>query len=218
MVNRDHSVMLLVDIQVDFLPGGALAVNDSERILEPLYMLMESEHFKYFVATQDWHPKGHVSFASSHSGRKPFDQIQLYGHIQTLWPDHCVQGKSGARLYEELPWNKVRAVVRKGMDPEVDSYSGFRNNWNPSGQRPPTGLSGYLKELKLDTVFIVGLARDVCVKYSAIDAAAAGFDTYVLWDLTRPVDPGSDNDVRDELLKQRVKIIESQQIINPAME
>lgn len=212
-VDREHSALLLIDIQVDFLPGGALAVNEGDMILEPLYMLMESDHFRYFIATQDWHPKNHVSFASNHPGYKPMDKIELYGHAQTLWPDHCVQGKSGARLYEDLPLNKLRAIVRKGMDPRVDSYSGFRNNWDADGQRSPTGLSGFLKELQLDTVFVVGLARDVCVRYSAVDAAATGFDTYVIWDLTRPVDPQSDNDVRTELMSHGVKIIESRQLV-----
>jgi nicotinamidase/pyrazinamidase len=211
-VDRDRAVLLLVDIQPDFMPGGALAVAEGDRIVEPLGKLMHSGTFQHFAATQDWHPPAHISFASRHSGREPFDVIELYGHEQTLWPDHCVQGSPGAALAEGLPWEKVSVIIRKGMDPECDSYSGFRNNWNPAGERPATGLAGYLKDRGWTQVFVCGLARDVCVKWTAEDAARGGFDTWVLWDLTRPVDPAAEASVRADLHAVGVHIIGAQQL------
>ena len=208
-IDRDRSALLLVDIQPDFMPGGALAVAEGDRIVAPVRTLMESGRFRHFAATQDWHPPGHISFASSHTGRKPFDAIELYGHAQTLWPDHCLQGTQGANLHFGLPWEKVSVIVRKGMDPDTDSYSGFRNNVNPAGERPSTGLAGYLRDRGIDTVFCCGLARDFCVKCTAEDAAEAGFTTYFIWDLTRPVDPGSDSRVHEELERRCVTIVES---------
>jgi nicotinamidase/pyrazinamidase len=206
MTERDTSVLLLVDIQPDFVPGGALAVAEGDRILPGVRELMASGRFGLCVATQDWHPPGHVSFASSHPGRAPFDEIQLYGHPQTLWPDHCIQGTPGARLHPDLPWDRVAAIVRKGMDPGSDSYSGFRNNWDADGERPVTGLAGYLRERGVTDVYVCGLARDVCVRYTADDAAEAGFRTHVLWDLTRPVDPEADAAVREGLAARGVRV------------
>jgi len=159
------------------------------------------------VATQDWHPSNHISFASHHPGASPFQEIELYGHPQTLWPDHCVQGTAGAELWPGLPWGSVAAVIRKGMDREVDSYSGFRNNLDPGGERPVTGLAGYLRERRIGNLFICGLARDVCVKLTAEDSAAEGFATHVLWDLTRPIDPATDATVRSELTERGVEIV-----------
>ncbi len=197
--DRQRSALLVVDVQPDFLPGGALPVDHGDEVLEPIGRLMSRDLFPLSVATQDWHPLGHASFASSHPGRKPFDTISLHGHEQTLWPDHCVQGTPGAELYADLPWDRVSAIIRKGTDPDVDSYSGFRNNWNAAGDRPPTGLAGYLRERGVRDVIICGLARDYCVKWSAEDAVADGFRVVVLWDLTRPVDPRSDARVRSDL-------------------
>lgn len=203
------TALLVVDIQPDFLPGGALPVPEGDAILEPVRRLLERDRFGLYVATQDWHPPGHVSFASSHPGREPFDVMDLYGHEQTLWPDHCVQGTAGARLHTAIPWTQVSAIIRKGADARTDSYSGFRNNWNADGERPPTGLAGYLQERGVRTVVICGLARDFCVKWSAEDAAAAGFRTIVVWDLTRPVDPGSDEAVRRDVERAGVLVIDS---------
>jgi nicotinamidase/pyrazinamidase len=202
------SVLVAVDVQNDFLPGGALGVADGDAILEPLAQLVRSGRFPLVVATQDWHPPGHVSFASSHPGREPLTEIELYGRPQTLWPDHCVQGSAGARLHDDLPREPLAAIVRKGSDPRVDSYSTFRNNWNEHGDRPPTGLAGYLRERGVTEVWLAGLARDFCVLWSAQDAADAGFEVAVLWDLTRPVDPASDPAVRRTLGSSGIRVVD----------
>lgn len=214
--NHDDAVLILVDIQPDFIPGGALAVDGGDEILVPVARLMEEGPFRLQVATQDWHPPGHVSFASRHDGREPMDVIELHGHDQTLWPDHCVRGSAGARLHPRLPWTNVEAVIRKGTDPESDSYSGFRNNWNPDGERPPTGLAGYLRERGIERVFLCGLARDICVRWTAEDAADAGFETYVLWDLTRSVDPSADETMRTALEERGVRILDSTSLLTEA--
>jgi nicotinamidase/pyrazinamidase len=200
------TALVAVDLQADFLPGGALGVPDGNAVLEPIAALLRSDRFAVCVATQDWHPPGHVSFASSHAGHRPLEVIDLYGHEQVLWPDHCVQGSAGARLHDSLPWERVGVIIRKGADPRTDSYSTFRNNWDRSGRRPPTGLAGCLEERGIETVVLCGLARDYCVKWSAEDAVAAGFRTIVLWELTRPVDPRSDGLVRAALERVGVEI------------
>lgn len=205
--DRQRSALLVVDVQPDFLPGGALPVDHGDEVLEPIKRLLSADLFPLCVATQDWHPRGHASFASSYPGRKPFDTMTLHRHEQTLWPDHCVQGTPGARLHPDLPWDRVSAIIRKGTESDVDSYSGFRNNWNAAGERPPTGLAGYLKERGVREVIICGLARDFCVKWSSEDAVAYGFRTIVLWDLTRSVDPRSDQRVRSDLEAAGVEII-----------
>src|SRR5690606_5911741 len=192
----DRAALIVVDVQPDFLPGGALAVAGGDEILAPLDTLLRANRFPLVVATQDWHPVGHVSFASSHPGRRPFETIELYGHEQTLWPDHCVQDTPGASLVPDLPWRYASAVIRKGTDRDVDSYSAFRNNWNAAGERPPTGLSGYLRERGVERLFVCGLARDVCVKWTVEDAVDLGFETTILWDLTRAVDPSTDAALR----------------------
>lgn len=211
-IDRAHAALLLVDVQPDFMPGGALGVAEGDHIVEPLRALMESDTFDYCVATQDWHPPGHISFASSHPGHEPMEVIELYGHSQTLWPDHCVQGTARAELHHGLPWQRVTAIIRKGMDPKVDSYSGFRNNWNPLGERPPTGLNGYLKDRGIQELYICGLARDVCVKWTAEDAAQAGFHVRVLWDLTRPVDPDANPQIQEGFEARGIEVITSDEL------
>lgn len=210
MINRQaergRHALLIVDIQPDFLPGGALGVAEGDQILEPIRALLARDEYDLYVATQDWHPPDHISFASQHPGKKPFDVIDLYGHEQVLWPDHCVQGSSGAALSTEIPWNKISAIIRKGAEREVDSYSGFRNNWSKDGTRPPTGLAGYLRERGITHVTLCGLARDYCVKWSSEDAVAAGFNVTVLWDLTRPVDPRSNDAVLARLKEIGVEV------------
>lgn len=212
MQSKPSSLLLLVDVQHDFLPGGALAVADGNEIIAPIAALLESRAFDHVLATQDWHPPGHISFASSHTGRAPFDTIELYGHEQVLWPDHCVAGTTGAELSPAVPTIHIDGIVRKGTDPRVDSYSGFRNNWDEHGARPVTGLGGYVRELAPARVFVCGLARDYCVKWTAEDAVGLGFDTSVIWDLTRPVAPSSDAAVRSGLGARGVRLIESAEL------
>jgi nicotinamidase/pyrazinamidase len=207
--DRDSTALIVVDLQPDFMPGGALAVEEGDALVAPIRALVRSGRFGLHVATQDWHPEGHVSFAGSHDGRRPMDVIELYGHDQVLWPDHCVQGTPGAALHPDMDWRPIEAVIRKGTDPASDSYSGFRNNWNPDGDRPATGLEGYLDDRGIDTVVVCGLARDYCVKWTAEDAAAAGYRTLFLWDLTRPVVPADDVRVRAELEAAGVEVVES---------
>ena len=201
--------LLVVDLQPDFLPGGQLPVPDGDVILPGIAGLMRSGAFDVLVATQDWHPPGHASFASSHEGREPMETIELYGHEQILWPDHCVQETAGAELEPGLPWNRADVIIRKATDPEVDSYSTFRDNWGPKGDRPSTGLAGLLRDRGIETVFLCGLARDFCVRWSAEDAVDAGFATTVIWDLTRGVEPDSDDDVRAALLGKGVQMLSS---------
>ncbi len=211
-VDTDHAALLIVDMQPDFMPGGALPITGGDQILPLIRVLMESELFGVQVATQDWHPPHHTSFAAAHPGHEPFDAIMLHGHAQTLWPDHCVQGTTGASLHPSLPWNTVSAIIRKGMDPQCDSYSGFRNNWNAAGERPETGLAGYLRSLSITQVFLCGLARDICVKWTAEDSTREGFETFYLWDATRPVNPDSDEVVRKELSAAGVRLITTAQL------
>lgn len=209
----DRTVLLVVDVQLDFLAGGALTVRGGERILAPLAALMASGVFRNIVATQDWHPPSHVSFASAHEGRRAFETIMLYGHEQTLWPDHCVAGSRGAELHPVLPWQLARAVVRKGTDKAVDSYSAFRNNYDARGARPPTGLGGYLRDCGIEEVYVSGLARDYCVRATAIDAAELGFRTRVIIDLTEPVAPANDPEVRASLARAGVEILDSARLL-----
>lgn len=203
-----RSALLVVDVQPDFMPGGPLATQGGDEILEPLAELMASGRFPHIVATQDWHPPGHVSFASSHEGREPFEAVELYGAEQVLWPDHCVQATPGAELHPALPWRHAEAILRKATDPRIDSYSGFRENTAPDGTRPPTGLAGYLRERGLERLYVCGLARDYCVRWTAEDGVAAGFEVHLLWDLTRPVDPADDEPVRRALEGLGVAVVD----------
>ncbi|HVY63711.1 MAG TPA: nicotinamidase [Gammaproteobacteria bacterium] len=212
MPRPDSAALLIVDLQYDFLPGGALAVPQGDAIVAPIAALLRDGPFGTRVATQDWHPPHHASFASGHAGHRPFDVVTLHGRDQVLWPDHCVAGSRGAELTAGVPWERVHAIVRKGTDPAVDSYSGFRNNLDARGQRPPTGLAGYLRERGVGTVTICGLARDYCVRWTAEDAAALGFTAVVLWDLTRPVAPESDAAVRAALAAAGVRVIDSAEL------
>lgn len=212
-VRRDHAALLIVDIQPDFFPGGALPVARANEILPPLRKLMNARCFHLIVGAQDWHPPRHISFASSHRGRQPMETIDLYGHQQTLWPDHCVQGTPGAELHRGLPWQKATAIIRKATDPATDSYSAFRNNWNSRGNRPPTGLSGYLKDRGVEEVFLCGLALDFCVRWSAEDALQEDFRTFVIWDLCRSIDPSSDAAVRRDLIRRGAKIVSTRSLL-----
>jgi nicotinamidase/pyrazinamidase len=205
---RSRKALLVVDMQPDFMEGGALPTQGGSQILDRVGRLMADDDYSVVAATQDWHPPDHISFASQHSGRQPFEVIQLHGHDQVLWPDHCVQGQPGSVLHPALPWERAAVIVRKGQDREVDSYSGFRNNWNARGERPATGLAGYLRERGVTDVDVCGLARDYCVLWTAEDAAAAGYHTRLIWPLTRPVDAANDNAVRDACRRSDIEIVE----------
>jgi nicotinamidase/pyrazinamidase len=199
-------------MQPDFMPGGALAIAEGDAILQPISRLMTEGPFWIQVATQDWHPAGHISFASSHPGHQPMDTIELYGHEQVLWPDHCVQGTPGARLHPDLPVDRALAILRKATESTVDTYSAFRNNWNEHGERPTTGLAGYLRDRGVSEVYICGLARDVCVQWSVEDAIEAGFTAHVIWDLTRSVDPSADEAVRSNLAGRGAEILTASEL------
>ncbi|GLQ52616.1 nicotinamidase [Dyella flava] len=175
--------------------------------------LLRRRLFKQTVATQDWHPRGHISFASMHAGTAPFQQIPLYGHPQTLWPDHCVQDTPGAALHPAIDWSPVDLILRKGSDPQVDSYSGFRENHGPDGSRPSTGLAGWLRERGVEEIYVAGLARDVCVLWTVQDAQSAGFRAHVLWDLTRPVTPETDAATRATLVAAGIGMVESAELL-----
>lgn len=204
--------LIVVDVQPDFMPGGPLACDRGDEIIPALDELLRSHAFSHVVATQDWHPGRHVSFASSHPGKQVFTRIELHGHPQTLWPDHCVQGTSGAALHPSVDWSGLDAIIRKGNDPRVDSYSGFRENHGPEGNRPSTGLAGWLREREVEEVFVCGLAREVCVLWTAQDAVELGFRTSVIWNLTRPVSPDTDNATRHTLAEQGIGCIENSRL------
>jgi nicotinamidase/pyrazinamidase len=182
MTSKADRVLVIIDVQNDFCPGGSLAVKEGDAVVPLINSIAGS--FPLVVATQDWHPQGHVSFASSHRGKKPGDIITLETGTQALWPDHCVQGSSGAAFHPGLDLRPVRFIVRKGMTAGLDSYSAFYEN----DRKTPTGLGFLLKGLGVREVYLTGLATDYCVFYSAMDAADEGFETHVVIDGCRGVD------------------------------
>lgn len=179
---RANAALVVVDLQVDFLPGGRLAVPGSHEVV-PLANAL-ARRFRNVVLTQDWHPPDHVSFASRHAGRAPFEEIDLPYGRQVLWPDHCVQGSDGAGLAAGLDVPHAQLVIRKGHHRAIDSYSAFYE----ADRATPTGLSGYLRDRGIDTVYLLGLATDFCVSWSAVDAARHGFATHVVEDACRALD------------------------------
>ena len=178
----DEDLLLVIDVQNDFCPGGALAVADGDAVVPVINRL--AERFDHVVLTQDWHPAGHSSFATSHSGSAAFEAIDMPYGRQTLWPDHCVQGTSGAAFHPQLSADRAELVIRKGFRPAIDSYSAFYEN----DRRTPTGLAGYLRERGLRRIFLAGLATDFCVRYSAVDARQLGFTTGLIEAGCRAID------------------------------
>ncbi len=176
------SALIVVDVQNCFLPGGSLAVKDGDKVVPVINRLAKS--FANIVCTQDWHTPGHVSFASSHQGKKPFDVVKLGYGDQVLWPDHCVQGTEGAALAKDLDLPRAQLVIRKGFHQDVDSYSALLE----ADKKTKTGLAAYLKERKVKTLYVTGLATDFCVAWTAIDARKAGFNVYVVEDACRGID------------------------------
>lgn len=205
---RDQAALIVIDVQPDFMPGGALACHDGKSIVAGIERLLQAHLFHHVVATQDWHPPNHISFAATHPGKKPFECMMLYGQEHTLWPTHCVQRTSGAELDPAIDWSHVNAIIRKGYNPLVDSYSGFRENTGPQGERVSTGLAGWLRERGVDEVYLCGLARDVCVLWTAEDAIESGFRTAVVWDLTRPTRPNTDAATRARLHRLGVTVLQ----------
>lgn len=198
--------LIVVDIQNDFLPGGALAVPRGDETI-PVVNGIQAR-FGLVVATQDWHPAGHASFASSHPGKHVYDAVTIDGVEQILWPDHCVQGSRGAELARAFNTDRVEAVFRKGTDPGIDSYSAFYDN----ARRKSTGLEGYLKWKKVDRVFLAGLAADFCVSYSIMDALAMGFDAVLIKDGTRAISEEGFRAAEKALLAKGARVVLSENL------
>jgi nicotinamidase/pyrazinamidase len=180
----EHELLLVIDVQNDFCPGGALAVADGDAVVPAIAAAMP--RFAHVAFTQDWHPPGHRSFASAHADRSPFESVSFPYGAQTLWPDHCVQGTEGAAFHPGLDLARAELVIRKGFRPAIDSYSAFFEN----DRSTPTGLAGYLRERGIRRVVLCGLATDFCVAYSAIDARRQGFEAEVLLAACRAIDLG----------------------------
>jgi len=197
--------LILVDIQNDFLPGGALGVPRGNEVVPVANALQP--RFGLVVATQDWHPKGHGSFASTRPGRKPGELAELAGLPQVLWPDHCVQGTTGAAFAPGLDMNRVEAIVRKGTDPAIDSYSGFFDN----GHRKATGLGDYLKGRGATDLYVLGLATDYCVKFTALDALRLGFRAFLVQDGSHGVELRAGDVARatEEMRQAGVQIVQA---------
>jgi nicotinamidase/pyrazinamidase len=200
----DASALLVIDVQNCFLPGGSLAVKDGDQVVPVINRLAKG--FTNVVMTQDWHTDGHVSFASAHAGKKPFETIDLPYGKQVLWPDHCVQGSDGASLSKDLSIPQAELVIRKGYHKDVDSYSAFTE----ADGKTTTGLAAYLKARKLQRLFVAGLATDFCVAWTAMDARKAGFEAYVIEDACRGIDTqGSLAKAWADMAKAGVKRIQS---------
>lgn len=200
--------LLVVDLQYDFLPGGSLAVAHGDEII-PIINRIQNQ-FDLVVATQDWHPTNHKSFATQHPNHNVFDLIDLNGIPQVLWPDHCVQGSKGAEFTSEWNSNKVAAIFRKGMNVEVDSYSGFYDN----DQNNSTGLLGYLKDKDVTEVYVCGLAAEFCVYFSAKDANQAGIKTYFLDFATKPISAEGLLHAKKEMMEQGITILNKETEVN----
>jgi nicotinamidase/pyrazinamidase len=202
-----QDVLIVIDVQNDFCPGGALAVPHGDEVILPIHRL--APNFQHIILTQDWHTPDHSSFASAQPGKKPFESVELAYGMQTLWPDHCVQGTRGAEFHPALWLPQAELIVRKGFRPHIDSYSAFFENDHST----LTGLAGYLRDRGLNRVFLAGLAYDYCVGYSALDARRLGLEAIVLRDACRPIDlHGSAAAIEAEFAKAGVAVIESAEL------
>lgn len=202
-----HDALVVIDVQNDFCPGGALAVADGDAVITPIHQI--APLFEHIILTQDWHPANHSSFAIAHAGKAPFEQIELGYGIQTLWPDHCVQGSEGAEFHPALHLPQAELILRKGFRPQIDSYSAFFEN----DRVTPTGLAGYLLERNLTRIFLAGLAYDFCVGYSALDARRLGLPTVIIRDASRAIDlNGSVTQIEAKFAKAGVELIESAEL------
>ncbi len=202
-----RDALIVVDVQNDFCPGGALAVPGGDAVIPVIHRIAPA--FEHILLTQDWHPRGHVSFASSYPGKKPLDVVELGGGEQRLWPDHCVQGTPGAEIHPDLGLERAELILRKGFRKDVDSYSAFFEN----DHRTPTGLAGYCRERGLERMFFAGLAYDFCVGFSALDARACGLEAVVLRDACRAIDvEGSVESMEAEFERAGVRVVASEGI------
>ena len=198
--------LLIIDVQNDFMPGGSLPVPDGDQIVSVINAMQPK--FDLVVATQDWHPKDHVSFAVNHGGKSEFDAIEINGKPQILWPSHCVQGTWGAEFHSDLHTEKCEAIFRKGTNKEIDSYSAFYDNQHSSS----TGLSGYLKEKGTSQLFLCGLAADICVYFSTYDAFKEGFACFFIEDASKELDPVKFREIKKEMRHLGIQIISSKSI------
>ena len=221
-IDRRRDALLIIDLQPDFMPGGSLAVADGDAVVAPIAALVAARGFDTIVATQDWHPAGHISFASRH-GLPPFSNLRLHSQVgghpgvdQTLWPDHCVQGTPGAALHADLPRDPLTLILRKGTYADADSYSAFRENQGPRGVRRTTGLGALLRARSIERVFVCGLARDYCVAWTAIDAMSEGLSAFVMDDLCRAVNSDGAAATDAALQAAGVRTIRSSQLVFPA--
>jgi nicotinamidase/pyrazinamidase len=204
-----QDVLIVIDVQNDFCPGGALAVADGDAVIEVIHRI--APLFQHIILTQDWHTANHSSFASAHPNHQPFDQIDLSYGTQTLWPDHCVQGSKGAEFHPALHLPQAELILRKGFRPHIDSYSAFFEN----DRVTPTGLAGYLRERNLTRVLLAGLAYDFCVGYSALDARRLSLPAVIICDACRAIDlNGSVAAIETAFTKTGVMLIESTEFLN----
>lgn len=203
-----QSVLIVVDVQNGFTPGGNLTVANADEIIPNINQL--AQKFEHIVLTQDWHPDQHISFADNHPNKKPFETIELDYGRQVLWPKHCVQGTRDAEFHPHLNIPTAQLIIRKGCHQNIDSYSAFME----ADRKTPTGLNGYLREHQINTVFIVGIATDFCVAWTAIDAAELGFDTYVIEDACKGIDlNGSLQQAWQDMSQKGVHRIEASSIL-----
>lgn len=201
--------LLVIDLQNDFCPGGALEVPNGDTIIPTINEL--SEEFDIVLQTQDWHPAGHSSFASSHKGKEPFETTEMPYGTQVLWPDHCVQGTEGAAFHPDLKTNRSQLVIRKGFRKQIDSYSAFFEN----DDETTTGLTGYLRDRGVDSLYVVGLAADFCVKWSVLDGIKEGFDLFVVEDAVKGIDlDGSVDQAWEEMMEAGANKVSSQDLLS----
>ena len=198
--------LVIIDVQNDFMPAGALAVPQGNEVVPIINKVLP--HFDLIVATQDWHPQNHKSFASNHEQKEVFEVIDLNGLEQKLWPDHCVQNTRGAEFHRELKTEKIEAIFRKGINTEIDSYSGFFDN----GHKKITGLAGYLTEKGVNDLYFCGLAADICVYFTLLDALKEGFSATLIEDAARPLDIEGFEGIKTEILKKGGHLISSSEI------
>ncbi len=209
-IEKTHRSLIIIDVQNDFCPGGALEIKNGDEVVTGINILLEKDLFYKVVFTADWHPESHISFASTHH-RKPLEIIEVRDGLQTLWPDHCVVGTKGAEFHPFLAVERGDLILRKGCDRNLDSYSSFYEN----DRKTPTGLKGYLEDNDVSSVYLCGLAFDWCVFFSAMDAVSLGFNTYVIEDLTRAVNfpEGFQEEKREELIKAGVTVLQLSDLI-----